>query len=359
MKRHKSSYIKAKMRTLLCLALWVALAGCDTRRDILEDEGAWVAVEVDWKLAGIQPFGVSIYVFEHATGKKVTQLLTNEMRDNVTLDSLKLHAGRYSLLVFNETEETFDDVSFRGTDGYLSAEAYAKQVQVLANNRYVRGAPAQSTAPLAVAMAVSDEPLAVAHLEGFEVDYSMARSKQHRRLTLTPKRLSVPIMLTVHVKGLSNLHAGGEHTGSLSSLAESVFLVSGATSSVPAAYWFTLTQTPSDPPSDDDDGTLEATFISFGPMDAAPGDNILMMTLQLADGTTHEVKRDVTGMLRDVEVQTGTGIGRGITVEVGLGLAPADSLIVLPNVDGDVDGLFKVDVDGWGNATDMEIPTGP
>ncbi|MDR1341921.1 MAG: DUF5119 domain-containing protein [Prevotellaceae bacterium] len=341
-------------RTLLWLSLWAALSSCDSRRDILDDQGVWVRVEVDWRQAGVCPEGTSIYVFDRATGARVAQLLTNEMRDSVTLDSLKVYAGRYSLLAFNETEHSHDDISFRGTASYQTAEAYANAVRLLANNRYARGAPASgATAPLAVTVSASDV-LAAAHLDDFEVDYGMIRGRARPKLQLLPKRLSVLVELIAYVQGAHNLYAG-EHTGSLSSLAESVFLASEVTGSAPAAYWFTLIQATLDQASDA--GTLTATFVTFGAMSTAAGlpdaaaDNILSMNFQLADGSWHKVERNVTDLLR----RENTPAGGRLRVEMGLG-TPDDDLIVLPNVAGSKDGMFEVDVDGWGDNTNVEIP---
>jgi hypothetical protein len=329
----------------LLLAGYALLAGCDTRRDIVDDHGVWVRLEADWTPAGMCPEGTSFYVFSQETGERTALLLTNEMNsDNVTLDSVKLHAGRYSLLVINETERLHDYLSFRGTERYLTAEAYANPLALPEGSRYARGVAAQASAATHTAVAAS-EVLAAAHLDHFEVDYDMIRSYARPLLQFTPRRLNIVVEVIVHVQNIGSLHTGAQQAGSLNNMAGGVFLATETPNNIPATHWFTLTPDP-----DLNNGTLRATFATFGVLNNET--NTIALYLLLRDGTEYTAARDVTAQLH----RDGTTLETRLTVEIGLDM-PNDPLIILPDIPTGDDGMFEVDVGGWDNNTDdIDIP---
>jgi hypothetical protein len=337
------SIVHCSLFIVHCLLL---LSACDTRRDILDDQGVWVHMEVDWQQAGILPEGTSIYIFNRETGLPVRQFLTNEMRDSLTCDSLKLHAGHYSLLVFNETERSHDYLSFRGTDRYHSAEAYASPLALPATGRFAGVAAAQPDAVRT--MVAATDVLATAGLDHFELGYDVIRSQVHPRLRFTPERRSVTADVIIHLQNMHSLYTGRQQVGVLTSMAEGVFLATGHPNDVPAAYWFALTAVHFDP--DTKSGTLSASFATFGA--CASGNNDLDLYFLLHDGTEFTYHCDVTALLHAAEITP----ERRLVVEVGLGLTPDDPLIVLPDLPAGDDGMFKVGVGGWDDTDDIDIP---
>jgi hypothetical protein len=313
------------------------LAGCDTRREILDDPGVWVRVEVDWRPAGILPEGTSIHLFKQETGGRTAVLRTNDMCDSVACDSFKLHAGRYSLLVFNETERSHDDIAFRGTERYHTTEAHVNPLPLPEGSRYI-GPPAVHT------VTGADDVLAADHLDLFEVNGDMIRSQRSPTVRFTPQRLTVTVDVIIHVQNIRSLHTGKGQTGALDNMAEGALLAAAAPNTTPAVHWFALTLGAYDAATNS--GTLRATFGTFGALPAAG--NRLLLYLQLRDDTDFEDIRDVTG-----QVHAGTTGRNHLTVEIGTG--PANPHIILPDLPGD-DGAFEVDVGGWGDDTEVNIP---
>jgi hypothetical protein len=335
-------------RRLIYYVLCVLLAlpsGCDTRRDIFDDGGVWVRIEVDWTQSGIHPEGTSIYLFSQDTGEQTALLLTNDIQGNLTRDSVKLHAGRYSLFVFNETERSHDYISFRGTDHYHTAEAYVNPFELPAGSRYA-DAVAQLSASAHTVVAAS-EVLAAAHIDGFEVDYEMIRSQARPLFRLTPKRLSAVVDVIIHLQRMNSLHDGGQQVGTINNMAEGVFLATDAPNAVPATHWFALTPTAFDPATNS--GTLRAAFATFGTLNTEAAGNILSLYFLLRNGAEYLIEREVTGMLHRGETMPESRL----TVEIGLGLTD-DPLIVLPEIPGD-DGIFEVDVGDWDDNTNIDI----
>jgi hypothetical protein len=319
-------------------------AGCDTRRDILDDHGVWVRLEADWAQAGICPEGTSFYVFSQETGERTGLLLTNEMdNDNVTLDSVKLHAGHYSFLVINETERSHDYLSFRGTGRYLTAEAYANPLTLPANSRYARGVAAQASASTHTAVAAS-EVLAADHIDHFEVDYDMIRAQARPLLQFVPRKLNVVVEVVVHVQHIGSLHTSAQQAGLLNNMAGGVFLATETPNAVPATHWFALTPDP-----DLNSGTLRSAFATFGALNNET--NAIVLYFLLRDGTEYTVECDVTAQLH----RNGTILETRLTVEIGLG-TPGDPLIILPDIPTGDDGMFEVDVGDWDDNTDINIP---
>jgi hypothetical protein len=288
--------------SLLLLAGYALPAGCDTRRDIVDDHGVWVRVEVDWTQVEMRPEGTSIYVFSQETDERIAVLLTNEMHGGVAFDSVKLHTGNYSLLAFNNTERSHGSLSFRGTNRYHTAEAYANPVAPPAGDRYTPHATAQA----AVAMAAT-EILAAAHIDHFEVDYEMIRRQERLLLRLVPERCTIAIAVTAHVQHMRSLHTGATPIGALTGMAEGVFLATGSANTVPATHWFALPPATFDNASNS--GTLKAEFAAFHVPPATTAPHLLPLYLLLCDGSACDSEHDVTARLHDAAAESRLAIG--------------------------------------------------
>jgi hypothetical protein len=344
----------AMNKILYCLCLGLIILGCDTRRDILDDEGIWVRLEADWTQADIRPEGTSFYVFSQETGERTSLLLTNEMDNGVTRDSVKLHAGHYSFLVINETERSHDYLSFRGTDHYHTAEAYANPLELPAGSRYAREAAAQTSAATHTAVAAS-EVLVAAHIDHFEVDYVMIRNQERPLLQLTPRKLNITVDVVVHVQNISSLYPGKQQAGSLNHMAGGVLLATEAPNDMPTTHWFTLTSAANNVANNSsnnstNNGTLQASFATFGAL--TNESNTISLYFLLRDDTEYTVTRDVTSQLH----RNGATLETRLTVEIGLGLTPDDPLITLPDILVSDDGMFEVDIGHWYDNTDIDVP---
>jgi hypothetical protein len=352
MKQYNTRKLRLIHWTLWTLAalcgLIAFLTACDNRRDVLDDQGVWVRIEVDWTQSGIRPEGTSIYLFSQHTGERTGMLLTNDLLGNLTRDSVKLHAGQYSLLVMNETERSHDYLSFRGTTNYHAAEAYVNPLELPAGSRYANAA-AQMSAAVHTAVADS-EVLAAAHIDYFEVDYEMIRTQARPVLRLTPRRLNIGVDVIVHLQNMNSLHGTAQQAAALSNMAEGIFLASETPNAVPATHWFAFTAEEYDPATHN--GTLKATFATFGTLDAGATGNTLSLQFLLRDGTAHPIERNVTDQLHRGETTT----GNRLTVEIGLGLRTDDPSIELPELPGSDDGMFDVDIGDWDDNTYVDIP---
>jgi hypothetical protein len=335
---------------LTLLPLASLLAGCDARREIFNDAGVQVQLEVSWQKARLRPEGVSIYVFAQETGKMVALLLTNEMRgDSVTLDSLKLHVGKYNVLVINETVASHDNASFRNYDSYGDFEAYLRTVQPAGGGQPV--VPAVPYDPVA-----AQNVLAAAH-QSVEVTYDMLSGKQEPPpvVRLEPRKRSFVVEVTLHVKNLRYLH-DAEPVAAVTNMAEGARLVADSSNNgTPVTQRFTLHSRKLDPGSSTD-GTLTGTFVYFGVVSAA-GKNMLQMPFVLHDGENFYLDRDITDNIIDAMQESQNADGT-LKIELGSG-TPEDPPIVIDRVPvDDASGLFEVKVDEWGDNTDIYVPVG-
>ncbi|MDR1884389.1 MAG: DUF5119 domain-containing protein [Prevotella sp.] len=319
----------------------MAFSGCDTRREIFEDQSIWVRVRLNWTPADIVPEGTSIYFYPHEQGRQPVVLLTNDM-----LDSIRLPKGNYSVLAFNETVNGHDHISFRGTDKYDTFEAYAS-TPVTFSGRYAKssGAPA---------VAVPDI-LAAAHLDRFDVTREMVLQDMRPTVELTPRRLLSKLFVTIHIKGLDNCSKSG-HVASIGGMAESVYLATETVGSVPVTHYFTLNNRTFYPGSETD-GTMSATFETFGladmPLTMQPANvrNMLSLYFRLRDGSDFPVIEQDVG---DFIVREEGTMQMRLILTVGNTGNPA---VVLPDVpDISEDSGFTADVDDWGEQEEVPVP---
>jgi hypothetical protein len=329
----------------LLLPLLCALtAGCDARREVFSDAGVWVPLQVSWRKANIRPQGVSVYVFAQETGNRVALLLTNDVSgDSLTQDSFKLHVGKYNVLVINETVASHDNASFRGVERYHSFEAYIR-TEPPPDNGTERIAPPMQYDPVA-----AQNVLAAARESELEVTYDMLSGKRERPgIWLEPTKLSFVVDVTLHVKNLRYLN-DGEPVAAVTNMAEGAFPAAETANGTPITQYFTLH---SRRYSDERkvDGTLTGTFVAFGVADTAER-NMLLMPFRLHDGTDYYLEREITNKLRSSRT-----VDEHLEITLGLG-TPNDPLIVIDRVPvDDASGPFKVEVDDWGENTNVDVP---
>jgi hypothetical protein len=350
--------MEAITRHPLCLTLalvlvalgFLATESCDTRRDIFDEYGTWVCLEIDWTEADLQPEGTSIYFYRTETGEYLGQLLTNDLQNGITRDSTRLRAGNYSIMVFNETENSHDYILFRNTQRYHAAEAYAKPLVFPEGSRYTQMLAEQPNSDHHTSMAAADR-LAVALEEHLEVSPNSVHNQTPVRLRLTPQRLTVTVDLTLHLENIHSLYPSAQQVARISHMAEGMFLVSGRPGPTPLNNWFSFAaaQATSSEPKN---GTLHSLFGSFGLLPEASGNNTIRVYFVLRNGTEYTEERDITQLLHSAPMTP----DRHIVLEIGRNRTVDDPPIVLPDIPPGEGGSFDVDVGNWDDETNIDIP---
>lgn len=250
MKRMTKSSLILFVGILLLIGL---LGSCDTRREILEEEGVWVRVEMDWSQSQLTSRnGASIWFFPRNGSKPIVKLTHEE------IDSVKLSRGDYSLIVFNETIYDHNYIAFRGVDKYETFEAYAKPITP--SNRYNKSSQSASSPDL----------LAIARVDRFSVTREATRGLRPL-IHVMPKQVINLVTVIVHVKGLDNVAASGSAL-SLGGLSDGVNLSTGRATTIPVTHLATLNAKTFNAGSFTE-GTMTAQFNSFGLIKALDGTN--------------------------------------------------------------------------------------
>lgn len=206
----------------------------------------------------------------------------------------------------------------------------------------------------------SPDELAAATLEGFTVTEDMlgnysqttygrtapSRSSEETpdglyHLHFVPKKLTREVSAVLHIEGLNNIRSA---TCRLGGVAESIFLATGKTSANTVTQEFT----PSNPefsPGSPFNGTLSCEFEIFG-LNVIDNNNLHLDAL-LVDGKT-EFEGDCTNV-KITENDDGTG-------SVTLILEASTEKVPDVKPEGGAGSGFDVDVDGWGNEINTDIP---
>lgn len=334
-----------KRNILMCLCVSVfVFSSCD-RRELTYYEVSEISLSIDWSQSGLDvkegSYGATAVFYPRGGGEPKTFLLGDRSGDMV-----RLPEGLYDVLVFNRSFNDFGNIAFRGHDGYHTLEAYARKIET------------RQEGTTRTIVSPPDE-LAVATLEGFSVTEDMLGNYSHTyygrtakaavggsvedspfSIRLSPRKLTREVVAVLHVEGLNNIRSV---VCRIDGVAESVFLATGEASANTVTQEFA----PSDPqftPGSPFNGTVTGRFEVFGFSDA---EHNLHIDALLVDGKTH-----FTGDYEGVKV-TEQDNGEGVLVlrvEVNTGKVPD----VKP--EGGSGSGFDVDVDGWGDDINTEIP---
>ncbi len=322
------------MKIWVCEAALLLLigGGCDTRRDILDDKGTWVRVQLDWSATALDPARATVYFYPDRCGLSPAVLKTNER-----YDSILLRRSHYQVLAFNETPTGFDHIAMRGLEAFTTAEVYANPLSVTTQRMVDRPAAAPDL-------------IAVYPLDGFELTATMIRYNERPLLLLKPRHLTVPVTILVHVKGVDNAAEVGS-AGLMSGLAGGVMCASGTPTLDPVTHAFVLGNRTFDTGSFKN-GTMSAFFNSFDLVDLDGYRNVAVLRFRLRDNSIFTVERDVTTLIRRYP----TAYGVRLEVELGLG-TDSDPEIVLPEVPdaSDPGAGFDAVVDPWGDEERIDV----
>lgn len=300
--------MKSKRRIALLLLLLVACMGC--RRELLDEEietnYAEIGIEIDWRKAELHPDDATLLLYREGESAPVTHILQS------TYEVIRLKAGRYAMIVFNQKMGDFDAIDFRGVDSYATIEAYAKPL----NTRWGR----QTDDNLV------DNPdpwLAVASLDVFVVTPQMveqtrvaigqsrapgSRAPVHS-LRFEPQICVNNVKVTVHTRGLNNVRPETAR-GAVAGFAESITLRSQRPTLNPALQLLEFTKITFDPGSTTD-GYMEGYVTTFGRRESTGGVSppvglTVEATLKDADKTPFKHESNVTDLIEDspeVEIQ--------------------------------------------------------
>lgn len=333
--------------TILPIFVWM-LSSCE-RRDLTYYEVSEINLYVDWSQSGLDSeegrYGATA-VFYPTDGGEPSVFPMGER----SAETIRLTEGVYNVILFNRSFNDFGNISFRGTDRYETLEAYARKMETRVDEitrqetRTIIGSP---------------DELAVATMEGLTVtedmlgNYSKTPYGRTSRnageepaddlytLRLTPKKLTREVVAVLHITGLNNIRSAKCR---LDGVSESVFLASGRYSGHTVTQEF-IPSNPEFTPGSPFDGTLTGTFEVFGSNLA--GNHNLRLEALLVDGET-----TFTGNYDDAKVTEKDNGEGAITIHVEV---TTDKIPDVKPEDGSDSG-FDVDVDGWGNDINTDIP---
>lgn len=330
--------IRTNFSLSVLLFFCLSLVSCD-RRELTYYTEAEVTITADWSLSDLDKeagYGATAMFYPTDGGTPLTVQMGDRTRQLVRLEE-----GTYDVVLFNRSFNDFSNIAFRGREGYHTLEAYSKNIETRGDE------------PTRV---VTDSPddLAADRIEGFRVtsemlgNYSPSARKRSRTATddpcglcFTPRKLTQEISVRILVKGIQNIRMA---TCTLGGVAESVFLASGETSTTTVTQEFELGK-PTLNPGSATEGTISGTFNVFGFDENMP--HRMQLAAELRDGKT-----DFTGNLDIVNIsRTEEGGIISITLEVTCN----ETVPEVPPEGGGGSG-FEVDVDGWGNDVNTEIP---
>lgn len=330
---------------LLCLLFFEM--SCE-RRDLTYYETAEITLTVDWSQSGLDNMdeaahGATAVFYPVDGGEPKIFLMGDYSRETV-----RLQQGIYNVILFNRSFTDFSNIAFRGNDGYETLEAYNKKIETRVNGktniRVVTASPEKLAAAAVTGFAVTEDMLGnYTQVTTGKSEYFTTTGGESSILHFIPQKRSYEVVAMIRVEGLNNIRSV---VCRLDGISESVFLATGKGSEQNVVQEFPLSHPVFDEGSPFN-GTLTGTFNVFG-IDFSQNHH-LHLEAQLVDGKTL-----FTGDYDNVKV-TEKDNGEGVvTIYVE---ATIDKIPDVEPETGSGSG-FDVDVDGWGDEVDTDIPIG-
>ncbi len=359
-------------KILLIISICIVALGCQ-RRALTYDYSPFceVVVNVDWASMSTAPTGMSVRAYPES-GEKPIVVQTNDISRAI----LKLPAGVYNILVFNQIPSDYGTVSFRGLDRWETTEVYSNE---------------STKAPWAVSKSESTivrepEVIAAATYTGVEISEESVRESTERyeltgerivthTLEVAPKIVVKRANVRVKVDGIYNLRSTravftGMSNGYNFSTQQSIpdrashvlenwkiedFAVGdryGETNTYFISFGLPSTTTATRP-NDDWKGSiyLEMLLVDNKPENVVKHTADITAYTSVHDSDSSKVE-DEDNPSSDIEVET------TITVKVGLSDNDDDPMVVLPDVkpEGGSAGGFDAVIDKWDKEVITEIP---
>ena len=244
-----------------------------------------VRVDVDWSKFNKYevPTGMTLMLYPQYSGERAITHLSN----TTTHAIVNLPAGRYHVLVFNQSPSEFGSLSFRGLDKQETAEvttntytsrwyAVRSEFEKVATDPEWLGVGNYSYAEVTQQM-IDAEVEATMH--------AMTRSGESVVALLKPLNIIHTVNVKVHIKGIQNLRSA---RGSLNGMAEGYHLTAmqplGSKVTHLMEEW-TMKRDAADPTM----GVIEASFTSFGLPSGhqlTAAENLLTLSMLLVDNKT-------------------------------------------------------------------------
>lgn len=338
-----ADYRKSALICVICSALFAA---CD-RRELTYYETSEISIKADWSQSALDnaegKFGATAVFYPHDGSEPKIFLLGDRSGDVI-----RLPEGSYDAIIFNRSFHDFSNIAFRGNNKFETLEAYARKMETRTNEntRTIVSSPDELASAIVKGFTVTEDMLG----NYSHTSYGRATAKasgentaDNDRFTVrfTPQKLTREVVAVIHVEGLNNVRSV---TCRLDGVAESVFLATGKASATTVTQEFV----PSNPeffPESPFDGTITGTFEVFG-FDQER-DHRLHIDALLEDGKTHF--KESYEKVKVTEKDNGQG-------ELFLQVEVHTSKVPDVKPEGGSDSGFDVDVDGWGDNVNTDIP---
>lgn len=333
------------------LLMMIAVSTMSCQRDILfygTSDRAWVQFDIDWTATGLTPNGVSLYIFDHASGQRVDHVVISS---NPRTVKVYMPVGTFDIVVHNNIEGELKNISMVGTDNLHTFEAAITSTEV---SRYRSFAARQSRAD--ERFTTETEPIAGALIENVtvrpnQVEYYKERPKQlvdsvTQTVAVRPEIVTETITIEVDVKNLASL-AGAPRTH-LTNIAGGYRWKTGEKSDNVVTPEFVLNNRVLDT-ANPKNGHISKTMTLFGPKlqnGSYAKQMQLVFEFVLADGQSFFLEKDINDAIRSTQTPKGWLHEIRTTVE-------------LPEVTGGGNngggggdgggGLFQTSVEGWVN----------
>ena len=312
---------------------------------------ATVLVQPDWSGSGVVPNGVTVFAYRDSDGSLYKRFPAVSATEKCYI---KLPQGDFTLVVMNDTPEEFDgNMTFTGTENIATLQARGVKDENKSDKLQEHLASKSGEDAAADYCIVDPSPLALAvvrglHISPEQIDYYYDRPQndisEAEAIEVNTEQRNVisTVNIKAHVKGLK--YARGTTLCYLRGVAAGHCMGLGVNSQDAASQGFILNNRTFDPGSDSD-GTIRATFPSFGLVGDGKGDEkyYLDINFVLINGQAYPLTFDVTELL-SVDVSLSLQLSLNVDLE-----------IELPEVVGDEGGGFNTDINDWMDET-VDIP---
>jgi hypothetical protein len=356
----------------ICLALFgtlllVVMASCERRPlEVVVEKGINVRINVDWASRfGQRPTGMTVRLYP-ADGSAPITNITNDV-DGV---DVRLNAGTYYLLVFNQTEDEFGSMTFSDMQYYSGATAHSARATLHGKSGWDDG----------VDYYADPEPIGVAvdtiSISQDMVDDAISYKRYKKGMTtghyyevdttFTFDEVALPMTtrlnVIVHIKGIGNMRSV---TGYITGMADGFTLYSGhrlnTACVLPLEGWKGAYVD-----KDANTGIVTTSTATFGlPFDKevlgnrVPEDNRIVLCFTLVDGTTRVFTYDVAQYIhyRNSDETDPLRDRYSMSLELDLVLrAPLIEEPELPDVKPDEKGSgFDAEVNPWEDGGTIDV----
>ncbi|MFI3292800.1 MAG: DUF5119 domain-containing protein [Rikenellaceae bacterium] len=356
-------------KILYIIGICLVALSCE-RRELTYDYSPYceVLVNVDWSNMSEAPTGMSIRAYPEDGGEPIVV-----QSNTITSGTLKLPAGVYNILVFNQIPSDFGTVGFRGLDKWETAEVYSVE----------DATKSWATTKADETIVREPEDIAVATYEDVEIcEDCIQKSTEQYELTgerivaetlnLKPRIVVKRTFVRVKVDGISNLRST---RGVLTGMSDGYNFSTQQSFSSQVSHvlenW-----TIEDFEYGDQFGETNIYFMSFGLPETTTTTRVaddwqgsIYLQILLVDNKTiiehtADISQNTTTNddeeTRDADVETDVDVDveTNITVEVGLSGSLDDPPPVLPNVkpEGSSSSGFDATVEDWGDEESYDLP---